>query len=149
MFHLYTNKDRIPKSKTYITNCDLLIDMFGVGSEFAKKVITSIDKGSYYNDSMFTDRFGGNLYYNCLSTTSKLLIVLEEESDYCIDISEMGDNGIQYLLDLNGYAYTNVDYIEFYGSYVELDFNGTVMPAGTASYLMSIDAETIEESYVN
>lgn len=149
MFHLYTNKARIPSNKKYIIDGGFLIDVFGVKSEFAKEIITSIDKGSYYNDSMFTDRFGGNLYYNCLSTTSKLLIALEEESDYCIDISEMGDNGIQYLLDLNGYAYTNVDYIEFYGSYVELDFNGTIMPAGTASYLMSIDAETIEESYID
>lgn len=149
MLHLYTNKNRIPESKIYTTDCTLLLDIVGVKTEFAKKIISFVDKGTYLDSSSFIDRFGYKTRTRFLSSTSKMLIGLELETDYCLDISEIGHNIMDYLLQTNGYAYTNVNYIEFYGSYVELDFNGTVMPAGTASYLMSIHAETIEESYAD
>lgn len=69
------------------------------GSDFCKRVISGIDKGTYLNSMSFLDRFGYKLYSKFLSTTSKALICLEEYPKNIINFCEVGNDVGNYILE--------------------------------------------------
>ncbi|MEE1442296.1 MAG: hypothetical protein UGF43_01550 [Blautia sp.] len=97
------------------------------GSDFCKRVVSGIDRGTYLNSTSFIDRFGYKLYSKFLSTTSKALICLDEFPDRVVNFCEVGNDVGNYILEktkgrvyipegrikyvLNGYKSTDVDVV--------------------------------------
>ncbi len=98
MLNIYTSMDSLPKDRKFIFDVDPVINAVKItGNEFQRMVIERIEKGSYHNNAMFKDRFGGLLYYNSMSIGSKALFVVEYYSDWVINCTECGENALRLL----------------------------------------------------
>ena len=103
MIKLYTKKSLVPSNLKVIDDVEKSLPVVNIaGTPFQRRVINEIEKGEYYDSSMFKDRFGGLLYYKNISTGSKALMLAESYgSNYCVDITEIGRNCYPLLLTLD------------------------------------------------
>lgn len=67
-------------------------------TEYTRKAIKEIEKGEYYNEVVFTDRFKGNLYYSEMSTGCKAAIVVGTNPNIVLDLRECGLNAIDFIV---------------------------------------------------
>jgi hypothetical protein len=113
MLNIYTDKNLI--TLPMIKDPEIVFRGIKLeNTDFTQKVITKIEKGKYIDDEVFEDRFGRNLYLTCMSTTSKILILLSRYKDYAILCDELGKNGLNLLLELeDGNAYFENRDVEF------------------------------------
>ena len=81
------------------------------GSDFCKRVVSDIDRGTYLNSTSFIDRFGYKLYSKFLSTTSKALICLDEFPDRVVNFCEVG-NDVDVVIA--GKSFKNADDMYWY-----------------------------------
>ncbi len=132
VLNIYIGKENLPKDKRLIFNPDNAIPLVIItGSQFQREVISIIEKGSYYDNKMFTDRFGGNLYYTSMSTGSKALFEVDFLTDYVINCVECGENALELL--------THLDHGNVYLEYRDIDlpwdidcpvcYNGIELPS--------------------
>jgi hypothetical protein len=69
-------------------------------NDFNRKVIEKIEQGKYQDEQTFIDRFGRGLYCDCLSTTSKILILAnQDDGTHVFMVDELGSNGFDLLLE--------------------------------------------------
>ncbi len=98
MINLYIGKDSLPKDKHFVFDSSSVIGAVDCcGTDFQKLVLKEIEKGTYYNKVQFVDRFGVNLYYDCMSMGSKILFGLEGLPDTIINCDECGYNAIKLI----------------------------------------------------
>ncbi len=97
MINLYIGKENLPKDKHFIFDVDSAISLVNCsGTLFQRKVLEIVEKGSYYDSKVFTDRFGYNLYYDCMSSGSKALFELEGLDDV-VNCDECGPNALKMV----------------------------------------------------
>lgn len=97
MFNIYIGKNNIPSELKFLYDPEsvtLMIDL--EHSNMSRDIVKSIDKGEVIGRNVFKDRFGIGMYSEALSTTSKILLLLEQ-TDLLINANELGDNGLHYL----------------------------------------------------
>lgn len=107
MINIYVGKENLPKDILLVDNPENAIYVIDLsGTKFQRLVLEKVEHGSYKDTTMFTDRFGGNLYYSDMSTGSKSLFLLEGLPDKAINCVECGENAIRmfgYLKTCNIY----------------------------------------------
>jgi hypothetical protein len=97
MLNIYTDRNLV--NKPIISDCESVFAGFKLkDTEFTRTVLDKIEHGEYVDEDVFKDRFGRNLYINCLSTSSKTLLLANEYKDYAIDCDELGTNALDLLL---------------------------------------------------
>lgn len=66
--------------------------------ETTRKLIEEIEKGKYYNEERFIDRFGAQVYLTELSTGCKAALCVHYLTDRIIDLKECGINARDAIL---------------------------------------------------
>ena len=85
-------------------------------SKFERNVLNIIDKAKRVSDFKFTGRTEklGNLNKSCLSTGTKTLVNIYNNTDDCFNVVECGDNALEFLCDLrNGNVLWEFPFINF------------------------------------
>jgi hypothetical protein len=115
MLNIYTNLDYIGE-KILIRDCDAFFGGHKMkDTDFGRKVIEKIEQGKYQDEDTFVDRFGRGLYCDCLSTTSKILILAkQDDGSHVFMVDELGSNGFDLLLECeNASVYIENRLLEF------------------------------------
>lgn len=117
--------DYKPDNLTYIHDVDSFFERMRIkDNDFSRRVIMEIDMGNYIESDMFIDRFGRGLYIGCLSTSSKILLALNQYPNYLINATEIGSNAIDLILDIpDANVYFQHSYIEFNNDVKEVYLN--------------------------
>lgn len=98
MISIYLGEENLPTNKKFIYDPAPLINVKAVPDTlFVRRVLAEVELGDYYNEQLFTTRFGGQLFYRDLSSGSKLLLLLSLYPDYVLNCAEMGDNALAYI----------------------------------------------------
>lgn len=124
---VYTKKSQFSKEDFILDVNSSFRDCSFSGTDFCKRVISGIDKGTYLDSKSFIDRLGYKLYSKFLSTTSKALICLDEFPEKVVNFCEAGNDVGSFILEktegriyipkgrvkyvLNGYMGTYVDVV--------------------------------------
>lgn len=105
--HIYIGKENLPEDKEFILDNENYFAFSGITDcDFSRYVIKEIEQGEFINTMFFRDRFGGQLYIDCLSTGSKTLLNIYNNEDKVFYGGEMGDNALELLSILrNGNIY--------------------------------------------
>lgn len=111
---IYTGNNR-PTNLEFVFDVDSYCNGLRIrDNELNRKILTEVEKGSYLSEDIFTDRFGRGLYVSCLSTSSKILITLNQNSNVLINCSEIGLNALDLILECsNCNVYFNYNCLEF------------------------------------
>ena len=106
MLNIYTNSSKIPEDKVYVSDPEKLMAYLILSdSELDSRVLHEIEQGRKYDNYHFIDRFGCKCPLDWLSTTSKVLLGIEQ-TDFIINGTELGYNGYQFLCSLDrGYVF--------------------------------------------
>ena len=128
MLTIYTNKD-IMKDDRFIFDVESLFAISSIeGNDFVRIVISGIDKGEYFDNTSFVDRYGRVSLMENLSTTSKALICVNKYPDKIINLVETGSNAGDYLLMLEkGLVYLPFDRLECLSWRLLGSFNGIII----------------------
>ncbi len=98
MLNIYIGKENLPKDKKLIFDVDkAIMSVIISGTDFQRMVIENVEQGSYKDESMFIDRFGGALYYTNMSSGSKALLEVDYLKDFVVNCAECGENALAYL----------------------------------------------------
>lgn len=96
---IYTGKNK-PTDIKFIFDVDSYCKGMRVkDNALNRKIISIIEQGSYISEDVFEDRFGRGLYVSCLSTSSKILILLNQKPDVLVNCSEIGLNALDLILE--------------------------------------------------
>lgn len=101
MLYVYDDINDIPADKKFINNAEA---WFQDPKETTKEIdiiLKDVEKAKFFSDRYFTDRFGGNVYWSCLSTGSKTAILAVMQKDWVIDCTEAGYNVMLSLVSNN------------------------------------------------
>lgn len=102
--NVYLTREEIPNNMVVIDSNDIYFNGYtNIGtSEFEKSVLKKIDNASRISDYKFLGRTEelGNFNKSCLSTGTKTLLNIYNNSDYCFNVLECGDNALEFLCDL-------------------------------------------------
>jgi hypothetical protein len=115
MLNIYTNLDYIGE-KILIRDCEAFFNGHKMrDTDFVRKVIEKIEQGKYQDEETFADRFGRRMYCDCLSTTSKTLILAaQDDGSHVFMVDEIGSNGVDLLLECeNASVYVENRLFEF------------------------------------
>ncbi len=96
---VYTKKSQFSKEDFILDVNSSFRSCSFSGTDFCKRVISGIDRGTYLDDMSFIDRFGYRLYSKFLSTTSKALICLDEFPEKVVNFCEAGNNIGNFILE--------------------------------------------------
>jgi len=89
--------DEIPHD--VVMNVEKAFDMIQLSRDVVERsFISSIDKGTYFNSTQFTDRFGVNLYMSELSTGCKAALSVYHNPTTPINCTEMGTNAVSAVI---------------------------------------------------
>lgn len=94
MLEMYIGKENLPKDRKFIYDVEAafnLIDKIKEDEEVAK-VLACVENAKYVDEKTFCDKFGRNLYYDCLSTGSKALLLIKAFPDCIVNFMEAGYN---------------------------------------------------------
>lgn len=107
--HLYVGENNLPTDKEFILDNENFFEFSGVTDcAFSRRIIQELEEGTFIDTIFFRDRFGGQLYINCLSTGAKTLFNIYNNQDKIFYGGEMGDNALALLGELNeGNVYFN------------------------------------------
>lgn len=98
---MFIGEDSLPKGKKlWFYPEDALIGLDLEDNEFNRCVISTIDRGTYFSNAYFIDRFGGKSSLELLSASSQILLEAANMKDCIINISELGNNGYDFLFGL-------------------------------------------------
>lgn len=68
------------------------------GTDLDKQIIQCIEKGKYKNKSVFTDRFGADLYLDSMSTGCKTALLVANRHNETFNCLECGKNAITCMI---------------------------------------------------
>lgn len=101
MLNIYIGKENLPKDKKFIFDVDAFFNTCVLKDDvYTRKVLKQLERAEYIDSKTFKDRFGRGLYLNCLSTGAKILLSTAYYTDYIINGSELGYNGLELLLEI-------------------------------------------------
>ena len=96
--NIYIGRENLPLDKPFIRDLEASILAVKMsGTSFQRRIIKEVEKGEYFNDKFFRDRFGGLLYYTELSTGVKAMLEMEAFPESVINCVEVGNNALQYF----------------------------------------------------
>lgn len=97
--NIYIGKENLPKDAKFLFDVEQFFPQVLIADcEFNREVINAIDDGEYVSTTMFKDRFGRGLYKDCLSTSCKILIVLNQYPDIVVNCLGIGVNALDYIV---------------------------------------------------
>lgn len=103
--NVYLKKEEIPAQLQVINKNDVYFDGYTNlnGSEFEQNVLREIDQAHRVSELTFIGRTTalGALNKSNLSTGSKTLLNIYNNSDICFNVVECGDNALEFLCDLH------------------------------------------------
>lgn len=107
MLNIYIGKEQIPKDKILIYDIEDYFGTVRIKDDLNnREIIEKIELGHYIDEETFKDKFGRNLFADCLSTSSKILICQNQEPDkYIFNASELGVNAHPLALKNSGNLY--------------------------------------------
>lgn len=118
---VYVGKNNLPKDKEFVFDVEAEFFRYGIKDcILSKEIMKVIDEGEYVNKSIFLDRFGVSLYTDCLSTSSKALLLLISCKDKVLNFDEVGNNAIKYALE--HFNEGNIYISDYYGNIDESDY---------------------------
>ena len=90
---LYIGQENLPSTVNFVRDVDAFFGMSTIrNDEFTRIVLKHLEQAEYSNSAMFKDRFGGELYTDCLSTGTKILLSANYYPQYTINCTELGLN---------------------------------------------------------
>ena len=108
--------EEIKKDPDFLLDVDSWFSSVKISDRsFAEKVVKQIDNGVYRDALGYEDRFGYSLRLDNLSTSSKALMLLNENKYKIINLEECGVNIGELLLDIkDGFVYIPWDILWVY-----------------------------------
>lgn len=98
MLNLYIGKESLPDGISFIDDPESVFMTVEItGTEFQRRVLREIEGGEFFDNRRFIDRFGGQLYYDNLSSGSKSLLVAEYYKDRVVNCIDCGENALGYI----------------------------------------------------
>lgn len=112
---IYVGKDNLPKDKEFIFDAESYFVLNRmIDCEFTREVLRKIEKGEFVDNETFKDRLGRGLFLECLSTSSKILILLNQNPDLVINCCELGLNAVDMIMQIKDCnVYFENDRIDF------------------------------------
>lgn len=106
MLNIYTRNGSIPSNLEFVQDPEKLLAYVTLThSEMDKDIIECIEHGKVINAFYYLDCFGYKCSVDWLSTTSKILLGIEQ-TDFVINGMELGYNGYHFLCLLeHGHVY--------------------------------------------
>ena len=99
--NIYIGKGNLPVNKVFLFDADAAFTGTSLkDDEFTKFVLKEVEDAEYVDRTTFRDRFGRGLYSDCLSTSSKILLLVHYKPEVIVNGMELGDNAITLLLTL-------------------------------------------------
>lgn len=99
--NIYIGKGNLPVNKVFLFDADAAFTGTSLkDDEFTKFVLKEVEDAEYVDRTTFRDRFGRGLYSDCLSTSSKILLLVHYKPEVIVNAMELGDNAITLLLTL-------------------------------------------------
>lgn len=98
MLNIYDDLSFLPRDKRYIKDVEAWAVYPKTDSGEIDIILSEIEKGKFYSEEFFTDRFGGQLYWEFLSTGSKAALLTVLEPDYVVNMAEAGQNVLSCLV---------------------------------------------------
>lgn len=101
MLEIYIGKENLPKDLHLIYDVDAAFYLVPfTGTDFQRKVISEIDKGTYRDERTFIDRFGCPLPADYLCSGTKSLLLLDSVKDSIVNFTECGENALVLLSNI-------------------------------------------------
>ncbi len=127
MLNIYIGKNNIPDNLEFVYDPEELSVRIDLDKDIVSRfIVYEIEGGTVVNSNVFKDRFGVGMYAEALSSTSKILLLLTQ-TDYLINASELGSNGICLLNHMtSGNAYFNSAGYDFNPDEYPVSINGNV-----------------------
>lgn len=99
--NIYIGKGNLPVNEVFLFDADAAFTGTSLkDDEFTKFVLKEVEDAEYVDRTTFRDRFGRGLYSDCLSTSSKILLLVHYKPEVIVNAMELGDNAITLLLTL-------------------------------------------------
>lgn len=95
---IYLEGERLPEDKRLIRDVETWFVYPKTEDTAIDVILENVEGGRFYDDTYFTDRFGGNLYWEYLSTGAKAAVLAHLKSDYVVDFLEAGDNVLECMV---------------------------------------------------
>lgn len=97
MLNIYTRKDSIPSNLSFVQDPEKLLAYLKLTySEMDREVIRIIEQGEVIDAFYYLDRFRCKCSVDWLSTTSKILLGVEQ-TDFIVNGVELGYDGYHFL----------------------------------------------------
>lgn len=98
MLNIYVGKENLPKDKPFIFDVESAIVLVNItDNEYYRRVLCDVEKGRYFDEKKFVDRFDGQLYYTDMSTGAKAAIEIYGLEDKIINCDECGENALRVM----------------------------------------------------
>lgn len=102
MLNIYIGKNNLPSDKKFIYNPQALsVDLDLLKNDFVKHVLKEVEQATPQTKETYFDRFGRGLFNTTLSTSTVILLSLEQFPDLIINGDEMGDNAFEVLCTMD------------------------------------------------
>lgn len=102
MLNVYIGRENLPSDKRFIRNpLPLASDLNLLLNSFAKEVLLEIEQATPQSHNTYIDRFGRGLYSTTLSTSTIILLAVNQLTDYVINGDELGSNAFNILCRAN------------------------------------------------
>lgn len=128
MLNIYIGKDNLPRDKIFVYDPESVTSMIDLNkNDRARDIIQYLELGKVIDSSKFYDRFGIGMYTDAISTTAKILLLIDQ-TDYIINANELGLNGIKILEDYtDGNVYFNHNGRGLYPNSYPVRVNGSIV----------------------
>lgn len=98
---VYIGKRNLPADQVFLFDANAAFTGIPLmDDEFTKLVLKEVEDAEYVDKETFRDRFGRGLYSDCLSTSSKILLLVHYRPEAIVNAMELGDNAVTLLLTL-------------------------------------------------
>lgn len=124
MLNIYVGEENLPKDKELIMDNEAYFAFVDTSdNSFIRRVLETVEQGSYLSEDSFIDRFGYKLPIDYISSGSQTLLNIYSHPDKLFYGGEIGMNALEVLMFLKD---GNV--------YFEIPFNGIPEPEGEDPY---------------
>lgn len=102
MLNIYLSDDKLPSDLKYVFDNETYFGRYEVKDSLENRmIIKHVEQGEYFDSTFFKDRFGGLLYLSLLSTSSKILLNVQNNPDKVFNGDELGVNALNVLTSLS------------------------------------------------
>lgn len=99
MLSVYIGAENLPKDKKFVKDPQpLASDLNLMLDGYTREVLSEIEQAIPQSENTYIDRFGRGLYSTTLSTSTVILLSVNQFDDYVINGDELGNNAFALLL---------------------------------------------------